>query len=553
MKRLVIISLLLLCLSFTSHAATTEIALHINGQAVELEHPLIETQPDVLLAPMEEFFAALQVPVDILPNDYRAVFRDNIFIKFRTDYNRYEINGREYAWTVTPRLIDGVLYGPIDVFLRFMDLEGSFSPEEQVLDIRTSRAIVSFRPDSYATKQVSSLGTGLTYSVPTFWEAQDSGGYGTRLLNQRILIDLKRIITDQDNLRDISHEYLLERTAAHDGFQVQPLRTLDSGLFEAFIYTYRLINPKLPAEQENHIISYGFFELNNQFFVAVLDSNLRDNNFLDQVLNDVLRSIQSKTYSIDSLSEHYVEFRNYSRFFSFISSPIYSNIQVSGELAFRGNLDPAIEYLDVLVEKGDRDFEYQIPVVYGSFDDRIPIPFGLGFHRVTILLPESIEGQEDLYLQEDDSTLLKFSVINRALGESLLVSSSKLVDKNHEQVQAAVAPIDESLTNYEKAYQAFLLLEQFGSSSHTTMEQLLATGSGSSKAVASLYTAYLRAMDIPTRMVRNSLIEEYFVEFFSNGKWIFTRPSHYIRVKDRIEVYFDVPRPQGIQIELLDY
>lgn len=556
MKRLIILLTLILLISGCSFAQSEEIHLNINGQAVNLEHPIIWADNGEFLVPMEAFFAALQIPIDELPSGQLAVFRDNIFVKFRPNFSLYEVNGREYRWRNIPAYRNEVLYVPIDMFIQYMDLDADFDKDSLTLNVRSTRALDFFHPESTATKQVPSLRTGLRYSVPNFWKRMDPG-YGAQLQEHPLLFDLDRLRSEASELESAIQEFLIQPEQQLSGYQALPVRELSCPLFDAQIYPFirQAPTPSSDSEKEasTHQIQFGFFEINDAFYVAKLQSSLADSSYLEQLLDDILMSIQSATLSIDALSEHYVEFRNYSRFNSFISSPIYSNIPVSGHLSFRGNIDPAIEYLDVIVSRGRRHFEYQIPVSYGTFSDSIPIPFGLGFHQVNILLPENVDTAEDFYFEEAPNTLIKFSVINRTLGEGLLVSSSKLVNTQHELVQQTIEAIPEDLTNYAKAKQAFAELEQFNPSSNQTLEQLLNDSTGSSKAVAALYTSYLRAMNIPTRLVKPPHSQEYYVEFFSNGKWVFTRPMNYVRVKDNIDVYFDVSRPIGMVLDILDY
>lgn len=552
MKRILFIFFLILIISSVSFAETGDMELTINSQPVVLEHPIILTPSGGFFAPMEEFFGAMRIPLDELPSRHLAVFRDNIFVKFRPDYPLYELNGREFRWQTMPTTRDDVLYIEIDVFLKYMDLAYSYDEENHQLDVRSSQNLDFYRPDSTALKQVPSLRTGLRYSVPNFWNRLDSG-YGTVLLDQEIIFNLDRLTSTEPNLEDAVIEHLADPTLDLLGLDFMPVRSLQTPLFKASIHHYHRISQDPDETTETRISLWGFFELDNQFYSANLESNLADQAYLEQVFEDILESIESNTYSIDSLSEHYVEFNNYSLHRAFISSPVYSNIMTAGQLTFRGNIQPDIEYLDVLVKKGRRTFEYQIPVTYGSFDEPIPIPFGLGFHQVTVLLPDTIEPADDVYLEEDPRTLIKFSVINRTLGESLLLSSSKLVNKNHELVQAAVSDIPVRSTNYEKAEQAFAKLDQFSFSTNQTLDQLLSDNTGNSQAIASVYTSYLRAMDIPSRILKTRYGQDYYVEFFSNGKWIFTRPGNFIRDRQPMSRYFGVSKPSAIQLDLLDY
>lgn len=552
MKRFLIFLLFLGLTLSLSFAEDETISLMINAQPVTLEQPIIQTEDGRFLAPMEEFFTALQIPIDELPSRHLSVFRDNIFLKFRPDYPLYEVNGREFRWINMPTMRDEVIYIEIDMFIKYMDLGYSYNSEERLLDIRTSRALDFYRPESTAQKQVPSIPTGLRYSIPSFWLRQEVG-YGVTLQDQTIAIQFDRLPPNETGLEDAIINYLADPARNITLLDPLPKRSLKLPLFNAIVAPYQ--RPLGPTDDPltYRYSQWGFFELSGQYFVANLESNINDQPYLIQLFDDILASVESNTYSIDSLSEHYVEFRNYSLFRTFISSPIYSNIRTAGELTFRGNIQSNVEYLDVIVQKGKRLFEYQVPVTYGAFDEAIPIPFGLGFHQVTILLPEGLDTADDYYLEEDSRTLLKLSVINRTLGESLLTSSSKLVNKDHELVQEAIQDIPTNLTNHAKAELAFKQLEQFGVSRNDTLEQLLADGTGNSKAIASVYTSYLRAMNIPARLLQTRNGIDYFVEFFSNGKWIFTRPYQYVQSPVAMSRFFDVKKPTDIQLDLLDY
>ncbi|MDR6225898.1 transglutaminase domain-containing protein [Desmospora profundinema] len=62
--------------------------------------------------------------------------------------------------------------------------------------------------------------------------------------------------------------------------------------------------------------------------------------------------------------------------------------EASGSIALKGSLPKDMERLMVQVEKGTEKWEHVVPVRDGRFDTQIPLLYGKGVHRVTVLTPD---------------------------------------------------------------------------------------------------------------------------------------------------------------------
>lgn len=71
-----------------------------------------------------------------------------------------------------------------------------------------------------------------------------------------------------------------------------------------------------------------------------------------------------------------------------IEEPASGYEEASGSLALTGSLLDSVERLMVQVEKGEDKWEHILPVRDGAFTTKIPLLFGKGAHRVTLLTPD---------------------------------------------------------------------------------------------------------------------------------------------------------------------
>lgn len=558
MRKSVLLFFLIIILVLGMQVVTSgynEVDFTINGQSADFSLPVMRDSLGHLYAPMTEFFEKTNIQYLMLPEQRVLVFRDNIFIKFQLQYNTFELNGKEFTWDTPPFQQNGEYYISLDEMIKYMNFTATFNEDENLVNLTTGSVIDrNFLGDFYA-KRIDDAITGLTFDVDYFWQREGNGfrgDYGSYF----IYLETTRLdappFTDFDEFVD---EYLYENIDEYPEYGYLTTRSFTGRFTDGDIYTYRKNLPEEAEGVKTEYVSFAFFSFGGEIFQMRFTSNAQDRIVFEEVQSRVLNTVKSRQFNVDTKEEHYIEYNNFFEQETFIESPIYSNILIKGGLPFKGLINERINYLDVRVTKQNRIFNYRVDVNNGRFDDTIPIPFDLGFHQVSILMPpEVLETTNHLGIEHQEHLLMQFSVLNQQAGMGLYVSSSTEVDTRDPIMIPMLQELPLKTTNRDQASLAFDLLKQYHYNSDiSSQKELLEKGEGNSHAISTLFAAMLRAYQIPTRIITDAYTETYYVEFQSNGNWVFNDPTSFVRGLRSKEEVFHQKRPDKITFIPLDY
>lgn len=78
-----------------------------------------------------------------------------------------------------------------------------------------------------------------------------------------------------------------------------------------------------------------------------------------------------------------------------IAEPVSGFSNANGSIPLKGSLPTDMKRVMIQVEMGSEKWEHIVPVRDGSFDTQIPLLYGKGVHRVTVLTPDS--SKENLF------------------------------------------------------------------------------------------------------------------------------------------------------------
>lgn len=529
-----------------------EVDFTINGQPADFSAPVIRDSSGKLYAPMTEFFEKTNIQYVMLPEERVVLFRDNIFIKFQLQFNTFELNGKEMNWEVAPFRRGDTLYISLQEMTQYMSLNYTIDEEANRVDLHTATNIEQTHISDFYAKRIEDAATGLSFDVDYHWQ-RDGNVIGTS--NSHSFIEMRTRVLDAPAFADVDQnirKFLDEQVDSDARNRFIKERTFTGRFTEFDIFHYRRTRQE---GLEDLTLSYAFFSLGQNIYVIEFRTDSTIPQYLEDVENRILNTVKSRQFNIDPREEHYIEFNNFFDQDTFIESPLYSNMMVSGSLPFKGLINERVSFLDVRVERSNRVFDYRIRVNGGKFDDEIPIPFDLGFHRVTITVPQYIaETSNSLGLERAEHLLMQFSVLNDQAGMGLYISSSTKVDTRNPEMVAMLQKLPVRTTNRDQASLCFDLLKEFYYDSEIqSMEELLDKGKGNSHAISALYTAMLRAYQIPTRMISDAFTNTYYVEFQSNGLWVFNDPTSFVRGLREKEAVFHIKRPDKITFVNHDY
>lgn len=544
--------LLLLLVCFLSTGQTfaqtepTPVNIQINAEPQLFSDPMLRDERGHFLAPMAEFFQKTGIQYDLSDDGEVIAFRDNIFIKFRPHHTTYALNGKELTWDVPARYHGSTLYVSLSPFIRYTDLRATFDEETQTLHV-TSGLFFEQRRSRGLLKRLDIPGSQISVSIPYFWERTEPTSFRLNPKVGHLTFDVAfEQVDPAASLRE-QMEKARENTSIPPEYSMFENREqlIDNNTF----YTRRYRGAPDPTqilleETPPHFpyLSFSYFRIGDQLYTFTFRSDLSDIDSQVEVEQQILESVYSKIFSVDTLSEHYVEYALFRSLNMFLESPLYSNMTLNNQLRLKGAIDPDIESLEVTLLRQERSFQYTIPVREGFFNELVPVPFGLGFHRLILSAPTaktSDETSEKLHFGEAGTLLLKCSLINLSETEALYVSPSKEVLSRDPRVLAAVAGLDKNNLDYQNAQTLFKkLIDVYSIGEAESMREALQEKSGTPYALSLIYTAQLRAAGIASRIVRDEDSNRHFVEFYSNGEWIPTNPAGYISGSSKDERLF---------------
>lgn len=513
-------------------ASLLPLDVKLNGKLTDT--PLLESEEEIFL-PIKAFSQLTSMQFTERSDGNVVIFRDNIFIKFNLNTNIYYLNGKELKWKTPPFKEKGELYVPYRILLDYMNFHYSFSEEEVSIVGGGQDVSLSYLQNR---QKVDFADAKISYILPFFWERTSPNSFSQE--DSNTLIEVITGPLEAREPREILKEEI-ERLGLKDFqktdeklLQIDGRRVLHQGLTK-----------KDEEDKTTDYYGLSIFTLENRYIRTLFYTKNQSIGPLVKLEEEILRSLQLNAYTIDEREEHYVELGGFFAMGMELDSPLYSSMVVDSFLNFRGSIHPSVTSLKATVNRGQRRFEYSFPVEEGSFNAKIPIPFGLGFHSLTLSMPqkEAQDYDELLSFYEDEDALLKLSLLNSSLEEGLFLTYSDQVLSQDPLIGELASQVKSSLYDYEKALELLKVLgESFTPGLTQGPREALETRKLDRKTSALIYAALLRRSGIPTRVISNKSQTLFGVEILSNGLWHTIDPYGYLRGEKDPKFFMSLPK-----------
>ncbi|MDN5351653.1 MAG: hypothetical protein PWQ12_572 [Clostridiales bacterium] len=551
----------------------------------------------VIMVPAQTFFESVGAQVYWIESEKTLVaYRDNVFLKYTGNSDRYTLNGLEKSLSVSAIMRGGTLFVPLTSATQSLSLNYTIDTYHHIAAIDYRETAYQYMQIGYNHyKRINLASWGISYYVPEFWTLIDGtyATYGFATEYESYQLEPTVLPLEAGFDRGKLTEALKSNLQLEYGDQ---LSFGNTKLLEGNTYTARTIYYTITDDDGvvTHYVLYVFYENNIGYVFTGQYGDINNLTDSEDVFDTIAKTFQINKLSINEQLEHYIELN---RFFSVgmhLSSDLYSNMRVENQFRFSGSVDASISGMHVLVTREEEQMEFYVPVVDGSFDAVIYTPFGLGKHNITVALddtstavldqasanlvipsdtknpavdentettseaitPPSIDEIVDAVLAhtlelDTTNTVMKFSVINVSSEAIKNLLPTEFVNYDHPDVYAASNAVTYNLTsNYAKAralyqwvYENYTYSTIWSEEGIRTTEQLVHATDGNAVELCVLYTGLLRANDIPARIVRGSAMEDsrYWVEAYINGKWLVADIPIEVLSKDDTGIhYFNV-------------
>ncbi len=527
-------------------AALSPVALKLNGKLIE-DAPLLEKQGDLFI-PLNYFSKLTSLQFTQRSNGDVLLFRDNIFIKFNVNSSTYFLNGKEFKWVTPPFSEKGELFIPYGTLLNFMNFQYSYDDEDKILTLASGGYDVSL---SYLqNRQKVDFAEGkISYNLPFFWQRLSPNSFSAQTSEMKI--DVESSPLGEKSLDEAMKERLAQKHL--EDFTKKAPRQL-------FVEGKPIITQGYTKKEDQGFYYYGYsyFTLENRLVETSFYTHSSSLNSVLKLEEEILLSTQFNAYSIDDMEEHYVELAPFFAMQMTLEEALYSNMLVDNILHFKGKIHPTVKELQATVKRGKRRFNYTFPTEEGHFDAEIPIPFGLGFHSLSITMnPSSTEEILDspLIFNEDEHLILKVSLLNTSLDEGLYLSYSDLVLTEDDHIRKISALVKDRSFDYTKAEVLLTLLkENFTTGGSDEPHIALEDKALSKKSAALIYAALLRSSGVPTKVLSNKSQSIYGVEILSNGLWHIVDPYNFLLDQEPPSKYMSLPQEHfGKNPQYYDY
>ncbi|NLY73162.1 MAG: hypothetical protein GX079_05670 [Tissierellia bacterium] len=506
--------------------------LKLNGNL--LETPLLEKEGEFFM-PIKAFSQLTSMQLTERSSGHVLLFRDNIFIKFNLNSNIYYLNGKEYSWKNPPFKEKEEIYIPHRIILDFMNYHYKLTQDEIAITGGAYDMSLSYLQNR---QRVDFVDAKISYAVPYFWSRENPNSFSHNESKTSLTVSVSK-------LEDEALEKLMEKSLAakelEDFSALNPKQYSVDGI-KILHQGYRRKEDK----NENIYRGYSYLILENRLVETLFQAETSSLSSAINLEDEIINSIHFNAYTIDEMEEHYVELAAFYAMQMELELPLYSNMLVDNKLTLKGTIHPSVDRLKATVRRGKRSFTYTFPVDKGSFNAKIPIPFGLGFHSLSLSMAP---GDEDLQKESsprffvDENTLLKFSVLNTSLNEGLFLSDSDFVPSQDRLVGELSSQVRNINYDYGKAQALLQILgDNFTGGQGDSPQAALEDKKLSRKTAALIYGAMLRRAGVPTRIISNRSQTLFGVEILSNGSWHKIDPYNYLINKGRLDDYMSLPQ-----------
>ncbi len=502
-----------------------------------------------LYLPFIESLALLNIPTESFQKENAVIaYHDNRFLKIDTETLSLSRNGKSLPKTQAALLIKGTLFVQAAVIFDSFNLNVSY-PKDGVIalahqDNQENPQLVD--GEYYIPIAVKEY--DLQFSVPKTWNRLPGSPYRFGQSSDYENYQITFLTKPLEKLSDVELLEILAEEAGsssdvqlyRDGVSSLQVNGLD-GLSASFSYDRN--------NTAGRMFLYVFKRDQTAYvFQGWIDAAMDEAAVMRQITG-IARSLRFGDMAVDVQREHYIEAPAFFDRGTLLASPLYSNMEVRGELELTGTVDDrGIKWLYAAVTRGGETITQKVPVTDKAFSAAIYTPFGLGKHDVTLY------ASKDERLPQD--RILQVSIVNISPQETRWMIPTTVIDSDSDYITSQSSLLTyKTYGDYMKAKQLFSWIAETVTVKPSTNTPAKASDiylkkSGSEQEIAILYAALLRATEIPARvMTGTGNVDHSWVEMQMNGQWVESDPVAAIeRIKngapleEAADAYFNMSR-----------
>lgn len=561
--------IVLLILSFTiaptvgfsqDNLSEENMKMFFNNREIQFANdPLIVN--NTIMVPMRQFFESLGTYVKWYGDSQEIIsYKDNMFIKLQIDNTSAYVNGKESALREAPIISEDRTYVPMDFIAKNFDMTVEKKSETNEVFINTK-----FRDDIYHFldgvfyKKHYLKDHNLQFSLPTAWEKVSETHFkyelygGIRDYNLKINQEL---LNGQTIIQYISR--IRNQLNINENLTISEINSINLNNGN---YYYITLND---IENNNYNYLYFFTKNNNIFLFNFTFKNETTDESLENFTQTIMRTINLSSLTIDQTKEHYVEYDSFFENGFELDTEVFSNMLVENSFQLTGSIESdAIDQFKIIVNKNSRAKTFNVDVNNNTFDKTIYTPYRLGKHNITLALDDDLPENSTLTVNhENPDLIMDFSVVNNSNDDILYLIPSEYVTADNTTLEYfAMDQTYDLSTNYHKAEKLYQwIFENINFASEDTVNnrvidtnelknalEVYETKNGTNLELNFLYTALLRSIEIPARIVQKETVDEEVIintEIYVNGEWIVTdlKTEHLNYIDDSYAntQYFDI-------------
>lgn len=510
-----------------------------------------------LMLPMRAYFEILGSSVKWVDSTNEIIsYKDNSFIKLKIGSKIAFHNGREFKLDIEPKIIDKSAYISAKFIAETFELKYNYDKSKKILNLDHLKSSVKFNfiKDDYF-KRVPFDNLGVYISIPQFWEKNANIKNRYEFIENKMLYSIEassvtlkigQTLENYINQLKKSEAESYSSNITYTGSYEETINGIDATVISSIIKGQtKEIRFLIKENRTVYILKFNY------------SVNAPESDAIDTI-NLIAKSFQISNFTVNYLDEHYIEYNEFFNNDIKISQDLFSNMEVQGVMKFSGTTskDTLLSGFKVTVSRLGQTKTFTIPIIDGEFDSNLYAPFGLGKHNVSI---------EAIWLKESDLSkskistnalkeataklrklktvnpkLLEFSFINLEIDKLEYLIPSEKIQKD----DLAITSLSNVLTynqlrKFDKAKLIFdwitknISLKQSAVLTSTKNSiQVFDDEYGNNLEINILYSALLRSIDIPARVVLATNIEGtkyYYSELFLNGEWSASDPVAAIR------------------------
>ncbi len=549
MKRISIIMLLIVSMISSNiiYAETigkTDITVVLNTEPLKFENtPFLHGNTPMV--PMAELFEFMESHY-FWYEDSQALtaYNNNMFIKMIVGESVGYHNGKKRVLSAPPVIINDVIYIPLNFVAKSYGIRTSWLSEDtyKLTPLEAQAQYHLIDGAFYITEILNE--EGVNFSIPDYWK---------RLSNDRYFYAAPEEV-EYANMQ-FQHYDLIKGTTVNRLTESVVDKTMTATPETLLIDQTDLYINGLKGERTELMNIYGdiiyqtilytFIEDNKAyvFTCKYLDSEYSEET--TKTFDNIIHSFQINNVTIDTQAEHYYEHPSYILSGVTLDTEIYSNMDVKRYLQTKGaaNSFNDTDKLFAHVSKGNKTLTSPIIMNEGQFDSKIYTPFGLGKHNIYI-------SSSDEPTVAKENAILQLSVVNTSAEQIRYVIPSAMIESNDEYISSQANLLTYKVnSDYSKAKNIFRwLVENNQLDSKDEVRSLQSaydtylSKKGNTEELAFLYTALLRSVNIPARVVNGytDTKSHTWVEANINGQWIVSDPSYEIMFAQVENNYFHI-------------